>query len=367
MVAPITGPFTRNWSNGWPVSFTAAGHQKDSLSRTWYRQKAPFDRPLTFSSDGSRGTWLFGSDRSPLARAPQGNYCWISTPTSSSSNAYNNAWSKFDEQLRGQAQWAVTLLQYRQANDALVKNLTDLYHIFRDIRRGRFGDLYRRFKPPPGFKMKGKSVADRILEWRFGWFPLWDDIHNSAASLGRDLGSFKATGKATATWTETSIFDNLGTYAGIREKRTAAYKQHYRLSADIRISNPNALLWDSLGLTNPLTVAYEMVPFSFVLNYFINLEEFLKGLSPYMGLELTNSCTTHFTTVNTSLAGTVLYSYFPYPNIGPYLVSCNGWMMRRTVGAISGAKLRVRDPWILQPGRGVNAISLLLQQLAKKH
>lgn len=212
--------------------------------------------------------------------------------------------------------------------------------------------------------MKGKSVADQILEWRFGWLPLWGDIHDSAASLARDLGDFTVTGKGSGGWTETSVYNNIGTYAHIRETRTARYRQHYRLSADVRISNPNLLLWDSLGFTNPLLLAYEIVPWSFVVNYFINLEEFIRGFVPYMGLSISNPYTTHFTTVKTSLSGRVVYSSLP--NTGPYEVSLNGWKVQRSLGAISGAKLRVRDPWVLQPGRGVNAISLLLQQLARK-
>jgi hypothetical protein len=284
----------------------------------------------------------------------------------SSSNAYNRAWSKFNEQVRGQAEWAVTMLQYRQTYDALVKHTTDLYRIFRDLRQGHFTALFERFKPPKGFKMRGKSFADSVLEWRFGWQPLWNDIHDSAESLARDLGDFSVTGKGRAKWQETAVYDNLGVYAGIRETRRANYDQRYRISADVRITNPNTLLWDSLGLTNPAIVAYEMIPFSFVANYFFSIEEYVRGLSPFMGVELVNPYTSHLTTVKTALLGTVLYKYYPYPNCVPYSVALNGWKSSRTVGSISGAKLRVRDPWILQPGRGVNAVALLLQQLAKK-
>jgi hypothetical protein len=258
------------------------------------------------------------------------------------------------------------MLQYRQTHELLVKHITTLYNVFRDIKKGHLGDLYQRFKPPRGFKAKGKTFADQVLEWRFGWLPTWGDIHDTAEALGRDLGDFQAVGKGSARWTEKSVYDNNGTFAHIRETRTAQYHQRYRLSADVRITNPNALLWDSMGLTNPYLTAYELVSFSFVLNYFISLEEFCRGLSPYMGMSLNNSCTTHFTTVKTAVAGTVIRKDYPYPNIGPYQVALEGWTMRRTPGTITGPKLRVRDPWILQPGRAVNCVSLLLQQLAAK-
>lgn len=366
MSLPITGPYVFNWQRGWPPGFTAQGTRSDYISRTWYRQKPPYDRPLNFVSDGVKGVWSVGQDRLPLARNPDAAYAWISNPGPSSSNAYNKAWSEFNEALRGNAQWVVTLLQYRQSHDALVKHLTDLYHVFRDIRRGHFGTLYKRFKPPPGFKMKGKTVADQILEWRFGWLPLMGDIHNSAEALARDLGDFTVIGKGRAKWQETAVY-NTTDIVNFRETRTATVDQRYKLSADVRITNPNTLLWDSLGFTNPLTVAYEMVAFSFVLNYFINLEEFLRGLTPWMGLELRNSCTTHFTTVKCQLVGQPSPATHPFlPRLGRYVVNFEGWKLARTVGAISGPPLRLRDPWILQPGRAVNAVSLLLQQLAKR-
>ncbi len=366
MVAPITGPFSRTWTKGWPAGFTAAGTQSDSLSRVWRRQKAPYDQPLPFTSDGTRGSWLFG-ERYYLARNPSSNFCWISTPTKDSSNAYNNAWSEFDEKMRGQAEWAVNLLQYRQSYDALVKHTTDLYRVFRNLRQGRLGDVYHQLKLPKGFKLKGKSFADKVLELRFGWLPLWGDIHSAAESLGRDLGDFTVVGKGQGRWRESASYVNNGSFWKGTEVRSAEYRQRYRLSADVKISNPNLLLWDSLGLTNPYLVAYEMIPFSFVFNYFISLEEFCRGLSPYMGLSVRNSCTTHFTTVSTLLSCTPSYiAPGLIPPGGPYKVALSGWTCSRSVGPISGTKVRLRDPWILQPGRGINCVALLLQQLARK-
>ncbi len=365
MVAPITGPFSRNVTWAWPPVFTSAGFQSSYLYRTWYRQKPPYTLPLTFTSQRCMGNWVSGSDRAPLARNVDTSLCWISTPTASSSNAYNNAWSEFNEKVRGQAEWAVTLIQYQRTFDQLVKNVNTLYQVFHAVKHGNFAYLYKRFKPPEGFKAKGKSFSSRVLEWRFGWQPLWNDIHDSAASLGRDLGDCQVTGKGRGKYTETSTYTLSGTYATIRETRTSSVDQRYRISALVRIANPNLLLWDSLGMANPALVAYELIPFSFVANYFFSLEEFCRGLVPFMGMELINAHTTHLATCKTIVQGTPVAWSYPYPKIGPYRVLFDGVIMSRSVGAISGPVLRKRDPWIVQPGRALNAVSLLLQQLAK--
>lgn len=375
MTAPITGPFTLNRDSLYPP-YPSIGNSRVSgrVSRKWYRQRkdkwGKFDLPLSFSSYRTSSSITVGATiGSPLARTFDQSFCWISTPTTSSTNAHTKAYAKFDEQMRGQAAWGVTLLQYRQTYDSLVNNITDLYRVFRDIKRLNFGALHKRFKPPKGFKATGKRFADRVLEWRFGWQPLWEDIHVAAKALGRDLETDQLDpiiGIGSGFSTETSKYTNSGVYAEVVETRTSKVMQVCKLTADIRITNPNALLWESVGMTNPALVAYEMIPFSFVLNYFINLEEYLKGLSPFMGMTVSNPCTTLLTRARTALRGDLIRMSYPYPNPGSYRVEFTGMQMQRTPGPISGPKLRIRDPWILQPGRGTNCVALLLQQLAKQ-
>lgn len=368
MVAPITGPLTRTLpSQSFPTGTIFAGKQMNTGSRTWYRQKRPYNLPLTYSSSRVDMGYVYGANiGSPTARPLHTGLVWISNPNSSSSNAYNQAWSQFDEQVRGQTGWATTIVQYRKTYDSLVNNITDLYHVFRDIRQLRFDRLYRRFRPPKRFKMKGKKFADRVLEWRFGWQPLWDDIHKTASALGRDFDDKVVVGKSRCSWREVATFTLSGTYAAVVETRTANVSQAYRLAAKVRITNPNALLFESLGFANPALVAYEVIPFSFVANYFFSLEEYLRGLSPYMGVSLIDPYTSCLVRTDTILAGRLTRWSYPYPNPGNYACWGKGMTFTRTPGAIAGPKLRMRDPWILSPMRGLTSISLLLQQLAKR-
>jgi len=366
MVAPITGPFSRTFpsrSFGYGIF---ASQQSNTGSRQWYRQKRPFDLPLTFSSSRIDMGYRYGSSvGSPIARSVNTGLVWISTPNASSSNAYNQAWSKFDEQVRGTIGWATTIVQYRQTYDSLVKNITDLTGVFKDIKKLRFDRLFRRFKPPKGFKMKGKTFADRVLEWRFGWQPLWDDIHKTAEALGRDFDDLKIKGTSRASWREYAEYTPPFSGGEIVEKRSATVVQVYHLGAKVRITNPNALLFESLGFANPALVAYEVVPWSFVVNYFFSLEEYIRGLSPYLGVTLVDPYTSCLVKTDTIIVGEYTKKSYTYPNPGNYSCWGKGMSMTRTPGAIAGPKLRLRDPWILSPARGLTSISLLLQQLAK--
>jgi hypothetical protein len=52
-----------------------------------------------------------------------------------------------------------------------------------------------------------------------------------------------------------------------------------------RIPNGAISVVDAFGLSNPLTVAWEIIPFSFVVDWFLPIGDALKGLTAFSGLE----------------------------------------------------------------------------------
>lgn len=374
MVAPITGPFSRNVQ----LPFTAGANIGSLVAEnvsTWYRQKRPFTLPLDLTA--RRGSCSVTESGNYADGKRPWNLTWVgSKPSSISSDAYNRAWGKYNSSIRSGAQWGVSMLQYRQSFDMMTNRVTQLAGVLRDIRRGNIHSLLSRFGPPPGgLKRKGKSLGDNILEWRFGWQPLWNDIHATAEYLGDPLPAvrdrdgnktniFVVRGRGSSEWTVNTYHDYSTSSNPEAWRRVATkYSQKVTLQSSYRITNPNALLWDSLGLTNPAMWVYESIPFSFVLNYFFSIEEYVLGLTPWMGIDLYDSFTSTLSKADAS--GTM----FARANIPGYVggSSFTGWRVwqDRKVGAISGPSLRLRDPWILQPGRGLNAVALLLQQLGK--
>lgn len=58
--------------------------------------------------------------------------------------------------------------------------------------------------------------------------------------------------------------------------------------AEVAVSNPNLWLANQLGLINPGTIALELVPFSFVFGWFVNLEQVISSMTDLYGLTLSN-------------------------------------------------------------------------------
>lgn len=120
------------------------------------------------------------------------------------------------------------------------------------------------------------------------------------------------------------------------------------------VSDPNLYLANQLGFVNPLTVIWETIPFSFLLDWVSNVSQFLAQYSEFYGLSLTQQTTTHLLDhVDTSWYGA-----------NPVRVNATTvwWTWRRTAG-ISKPALQLRPLRGLSPTRGLTAAALLLQQL----
>jgi hypothetical protein len=132
-------------------------------------------------------------------------------------------------------------------------------------------------------------AANSILEVKYGWKPLLYDIDNAAQALAKSWENDTADVRVHAHAEESygviaSVNPQLEfTVAGNGSVKanTVAY---YRV-LDSKLRNAN-----SLGLTNLASVAWELVPYSFVLDWVSPVGDFLSSLSALSGVEEVRSC-----------------------------------------------------------------------------
>jgi hypothetical protein len=363
MVAPVTSGPTYNISGAQPPGSYLAGNQnyrkRVILNQ---RQVKPYTLPLSYSIE----QWLWKVEYthypSPweLGLNPARSF---DNPPSVTTNAATKAYGKFREAAYGDmASWAVNIVQYRESFDLMTSSILGLHRAVRNLRRGNVSGLIDQFSLPKGFKPKGRTFASRWLEWSFGIRPLIQDVGASVEALKRDFNPkvVKVSGSGRNTWSGSDFLS-----PGVTQVYSGVVTQNCHMGGTITVTNPNALLWTSLGLTNPLAVVYDAIPFSFVVNYFISIEPWIQGLSPWYGVSLSNT----YTSIKTVRAGQVHHVGRPsgIPANQGFGSKINGEMVTftRSPGALATPGLRVRDPWIISPGRAANAVSLLLQQLRR--
>jgi hypothetical protein len=126
-----------------------------------------------------------------------------------------------------------------------------------------------------------KFAADSWLELRYGWNPLIYDVYGSAEYIAnllyRDHADLYLPGVYTYKGKMTPASDNWtgAGYSTVCCRYDSAWK----------ITNPTLRESSSLGLTNPILIAWELVPFSFVADWFLPIGNWIESFTALQGLE----------------------------------------------------------------------------------
>lgn len=404
---PMTSPTTSivktypqryNIVGGFPNPVTAYWRTK-----TYYRQHKPYNLNLPYSTwTCALLKWGVGySTLNPVCNAGSsttgdGAYNHVNGfPQNTSFTAANTlvadvtskARERFISAMKGSAGLGVDLAEAKQSMGMIEKRALQIFDFARALHKGRIkhaaeilgvashpsyhaiardlsvrGQLRKaRFKRDVRLKAKAqkafltendKTYSDLFLEFHFGWSPLVSDVYDSIDVLQRDIPAGRIIGRAKGF----SNFD-LST-PGPLPARVNKHSVNVKVTvgATVSMSNPNLALANQLGLVNPASLVWETVPFSFVVDWFVNVGDFLASFTEFAGYNVSNAFTSTFTSDTsehvqrdpTSKAWAWSAFYFS--------------MGANRVLDLPGVALKVRTPWRVSPSRAATAIALLIQQ-----
>lgn len=297
---------------------------------------------------------------------------------------YNSAYEKFKGKIAEEAQLGATALEWKKSLGMIEARALQLYDFTRNLKKLRFADAFsyltvdpnaglpKRYKNERALNTKNVGLArdanilfdDRFhgrkdlkayggarLEYSFGWKPLMQDIYNACRILDRPIRPKTVRGRAREGHEWGSSVDAGFGYRFLYTSSGIARVQHI---ADIRMVNPNLAMANHLGLVNPFSVAWELFPWSFVVDWFANVGQMLGTLSDFVGMAIENPATTK----GYNSHGTFKYTY---NNVLYYTDTFR--QIRETVLPIPTFQF---DPLPgFSPGRAANAISLLVQRLGR--
>lgn len=310
MVAPVTYPA--------PSTTYGGGQAIGSWKRykAGARQKKPYNLnlPYTFQRDV---TWRAAkySDALGVGYRNQGvgfsPYQMRSFSTRDASDYAtaraqfaNRIAGKFASEWRSDASLGASLAESRQAWSMMYNRIKQVSGFVLALKRFDFvkaarvlGVLkspeYRALSQGNKLRRGSRSFANNYLEFHFGWSPLVGDLHNAMKVLESEipLGHYSIGSAPPA-------FSRLWQSENSSNRYAAEHLVRFRgrVGADIRVSNPNLYLLSSLGLTNPASVAWEVVPFSFVVDWFYGVSRFIESYSTYHGITVENP---YYTVVET--------------------------------------------------------------------
>lgn len=197
-----------------------------------------------------------------------------------------------------------------------------------------------------------KIIANNYLEFHFGWSPLVGDIHSATQILQAPVPDGKT--KASATLKDNYLSGWYGYYNNTFIERKTVIR--VGIQATVSVTNRNLFLADRLGLLNLAAVPFELVSYSFVLDWFVNVSEFLGQFTENAGLSLSDLHRSISLQSVCTLTGREPWGLAPH--------SARTREFARIVGPLPFVNLAVRQPWRLSPRRGMAAISLLIQKMS---
>jgi len=195
------------------------------------------------------------------------------------------------------------------------------------------------------------------LEIQYGWRPLLGDIDGAAKALAQYYYEHAfpislATGKVDLDL-ETKTFNA----TGYDVSRTC--KAKYRYGLYYRVDNSTLRGLGQLGLTDLATVAWEMIPYSFVVDWLLPVSSYLSLRDAAVGLTFVDGYWTKSYAQEIKMEAVKNYTYSNFRQIYNLKgVAKNFSLQRRVQTSFPSVSLpRVKNPFSSE--HGLNALTLL--------
>jgi hypothetical protein len=216
--------------------------------------------------------------------------------------ASNRSYAKLKGQVEN-AEIGVNVVEYHQARNMFATRGKQFIGLLILLKRGKFaaagkalGCTFYNGRPPkanrkgwalPDYSKKTNvSLSNLWLEWHFGLSPLISDVQAAARVLTDPIPKTAIRGSSEEHFDYVERTEYGGVVAGTYYQDKWATRVRHRQGAYVAITNPNLGLAGQLGLLNPAALLWEIVPFSFVADWFVNVGDWLQGFSDFAGMQL---------------------------------------------------------------------------------
>lgn len=290
----------------------------------------------------------------------------------------NKLYGRIQNELRyDSATLGTTMLEWRSSYEMIAKRALQLRRLYQKWRRSvsgppitvrRSSKKYRnrwRHKDPASLDL-AKRMSAGWLEYWMGWAPLVGDITNAVKQLDLPGAERKLRVAVRNAYSRDDKFYMNGPFPWYAYSLRFESRSRYGCTAHVEVTNANLFVARNMGLTNPLEWAWEITPWSWMVNWFVNVDQVLSQHSVYHGLAITNVAGTLKSEVNGSCRNT----YWSYNGSAWVpLIDIQGFsgtaFFRRKQWGLPAPELVVDIPLRLSLSRAATAISLLVGQLNK--
>jgi hypothetical protein len=317
-------------------------------------------RKLVLSAGGSRE--YEGPYGSFAAAGSDGNRydetlleTWMNVPSALSNEALIKARLKMKQ---GDLNLGVAFAERNKTAQLLTNTAGRLVKSIRALKRGNFAEAWRQLGQSSRHRPRGSSVPRQWLEMQYGWQPLLSDVYGSVEALTKQPSSaWRITGKGFAREDLDKVKTDFGT-TELCEVSVRGWRGAF-VRIDALPENDLLMTLSSLGITNPALIGWELVPFSFIVDWALPIGSYLESLDAMLGYGATKCSISKFSTTDW-----VCKSRTGFHGVGTWShAGADGYQkLRRLNRTVSNtvplpSLPRIRNPVTMT--RMANAISLL--------
>jgi hypothetical protein len=292
---------------------------KDLRHESWFIEK-PQQYMTTVSPYNGQTAFYFWLEKFHYPHASFGGHTTDHIETSD--QAVRNLYASLRK--RNQFQTGVFLAELKESVGLIGKASLAIFKIVKALKKGRVSDAIREIKLYGGSSpqkrllnrdqlnrrnnkigapkvSKADYAANAWLELQFGWLPILSDINKliqlvSDGLLSDESKIFSVNGFSQSHKKVTDILaeewfvkpypNSKNNLHNVTKSRSGWETYSVRITATYKAEPNLESLLSNLGLINPYSVSWAVVPFSFVLDWFLPVNHWLDSLTADAGLEL---------------------------------------------------------------------------------
>lgn len=188
----------------------------------------------------------------------------------------------------------VFFAEAQKTSEMVFQTTRTLASVIRNLRRGNINRVFRDLDLVENVRLRNlynssrakdptSAASNAWLQLQYGWMPLMYDVESAAKSLASYVDderhkvlTVRASVKQTQSRSPTYPYSGTPVGSGTITLKVIDHEEA-RLCLKYRV-NENLRVPGQLGLLNPATVVWELVPFSFVADWFLPIGDYLEGL-----------------------------------------------------------------------------------------
>jgi len=194
----------------------------------------------------------------------------------------------------GGAQVGSALAEAHKTVSEIADLATDLMELYRALRSYNIPQAARVFSH--GYRLP-EAIANRLLQYQYGWRPLMNDIYDlwhvlTTKQLQNDM-IVRATARSSTGYS--------GTFIGPDAIYSPSGKYTASRVVYAKVRNSTVVQLSRMGLINPASVAWEITPFSFLIDWALPVGSLLSAWSSMAGFDFLGGSSSTKVDVSTTI------------------------------------------------------------------